>query len=243
MLRCLAFNWRGENGLSRGQSHSHLYLRAQIMNAIGVCSHLRSIASRMNAHSQSCITSCVDVLHDRLNSSRPHKDMYLVQWTSSVTASSLHILPMLCRSDEVSRVACRRAECTKRLFNHISAGREIMTESDVKSFAQANGLPVVYVKPFFANLSSYSRFGEPASAAVPYEVFHRYVTARESALKRIFDKLDASMSLSSYWPQAKLPSCDTHLQRIWAWSNTRIPHTKPIAILQYTSTSAAALNR
>lgn len=69
-----------------------------------------------------------------------------------------------------------------------------MTEQDVKKFAQANGLPVDYVKPFFANLSSYSRFGHSISKEVPYEVFHRYVVARETALKRIFDKLDASAS-------------------------------------------------
>eukprot|EP00892_Ulva_mutabilis_P002973 jgi/Ulvmu1/12677/UM094_0034.1 len=86
----------------------------------------------------------------------------------------------------------RQAECTKRLFHHISSGRENMTEQDVKKFAQSNGLPVDYVKPFFASLASYSRLRESSSTAVPYEVFHRYVTARESALKRIFDKLDTN---------------------------------------------------
>lgn len=91
--------------------------------------------------------------------------------------------------------SCRQAECTKRLFHHISAGRENMTEQDVKKFAQANGLPGDYVRPFFATLASYSRFGEHSSKAVPYEVFHRYVTARESALRRIFDKLDTSADL------------------------------------------------
>lgn len=93
-------------------------------------------------------------------------------------------------------VVFRQAECTKRLFHHISAGRENLTEQDVKKFAQANGLPVDYVKPFFSSLSSYSRFGQSASKEVPYEVFHRYVVARETALKRIFDKLDASASSS-----------------------------------------------
>jgi hypothetical protein len=66
-----------------------------------------------------------------------------------------------------------------------------MTESDVQKFAQSNGLPQAYVRPFFSSMSALARrTGSTGQGHVPYHVFHSFVTSRERALKRVFDALD-----------------------------------------------------
>jgi hypothetical protein len=69
-----------------------------------------------------------------------------------------------------------------------------MTEADVHKFALANRLPMAYVKPFFNSMSAVASTNQANQGQVPYSVFHSYVTSRERALKRIFDKLDAGAS-------------------------------------------------
>jgi hypothetical protein len=88
---------------------------------------------------------------------------------------------------DLCRSTSHRA-CTKQFFNWIGQGKQTFTEKDVRAFARKANLPLDYVKPFYTGLQQLSgtrRLG------VNYETFHRYVSARERALKRIFDTLDA----------------------------------------------------
>ena len=90
---------------------------------------------------------------------------------------------------------CSRSRaCTSQLFHKIGHGKEELAERDVHAFATRSGLPVAYVKPFFASLQRAKAAAPngPFSKGVDYETFHRFVTARESALRRVFDTLDTS---------------------------------------------------
>lgn len=73
-----------------------------------------------------------------------------------------------------------------------------MTQADVQKFAASNGLPQAYVEPFFSSMTALaSKTGSAGQDHVPYHVFDSYVSSRERALKRIFDKLDHGACLLS----------------------------------------------
>jgi hypothetical protein len=74
------------------------------------------------------------------------------------------------------------------LFNRIGQGKKTFTEKDVRAFASKAKLPLDYVKPFYTGLQ---QLNGTHRLGVNYDTFHRYVSAREGALKRIFDALDA----------------------------------------------------
>ena len=65
-----------------------------------------------------------------------------------------------------------------------------MNEHDVREFARRNGLPEAYVAPFYATLRKTAASTEHG---VGFEVFNRYVSAREQALRKVFDTLDTGV--------------------------------------------------
>ena len=65
-----------------------------------------------------------------------------------------------------------------------------VTEADIIRYAEERGLPVGYASPFFQAMRKLNGPLAAMTSSVPYEVFSRYVGAREIALKRSFDKLD-----------------------------------------------------
>lgn len=100
--------------------------------------------------------------------------------------------PLLARAPP--RLCSKSRACTSQLFHKIGHGKQELAERDVHAFAVKAGLPVAYVKPFFTSLQRAKlAFPDgPFSKGVDYETFHRFVTARESALRRVFDTLDTS---------------------------------------------------
>jgi hypothetical protein len=77
------------------------------------------------------------------------------------------------------------------LFNQIGQGKATFTEKDVQAFAREADLPMDYVKPFYSTFEQLAATNGTSRIGVDYETFHRYVSARERALKKVFDTLDA----------------------------------------------------
>jgi solute carrier family 25 (mitochondrial phosphate transporter), member 23/24/25/41 len=82
----------------------------------------------------------------------------------------------------------------------LSKGKDFVEETDVRDFAKRNNLPEAYVNSFYANLRKSATLHE---RGVTFDVFKRFVSSREQALRRVFDTLDAgalAMVLAKAWP-------------------------------------------
>jgi hypothetical protein len=66
-----------------------------------------------------------------------------------------------------------------------------VSASDLEKFAAERGLPVAYAAPFYSAMLKHPQAGPlSALAGVDYRTFRAYVTSREEALRRTFDRLD-----------------------------------------------------
>ena len=106
-----------------------------------------------------------------------------------------------------SMIACRREECTRRLFRRMAQGKETLLERDVRRFAKENGFPQDYVQPFYKSLQQSLPAWDSGHDGVGFRVFRKYVMAREQALHRVFDALDRSMPLRTSAQRSLCPAC------------------------------------